>query len=155
MACCSGTWSRALQSVAILRTTWRRGERKWRPFYLYLWLLSVNSHREQWLHLSFSWVVIVYGCNALIVGAIYTVCMFAWDSLKFITCELNMIPRWNLRQSTSFAESQKTLEAHGCKPRATNLSIVPHTLGKLNTNMTYCITLLEYVNESQMNMYTV
>ena len=29
----------------------------------------------------------------------------------------------------SLAESQKAVESHGCKPWATNLTIIPHTLG--------------------------
>ena len=37
-------------------------------------------------------------------------------------------------QSTSLAESQKAVEAHGSKFWVTNLSIVPHTLGTLTTN---------------------
>ena len=53
--------------------------------------------------------------------------------------------RWNRHQSTSLAESQKALEAHGCKPWLTNLSIVPHTLGILTANITYCIILLKCV----------
>ena len=36
-----------------------------------------------------------------------------------------------------------------------NLSIVPHTLGTLTANVTYGIILLEYVNESQVNVYLV
>ena len=35
----------------------------------------------------------------------------------------------NLHPSTSLTKSQKAVEAHGCKPWVTNLSIVPHTLG--------------------------
>ena len=51
-------------------------------------------------------------------------------------------------QLTSLAKSQKALEAHGRKPWLTNLSMIPHTLGMLTANITYCIILLEYVNES-------
>ena len=49
----------------------------------------------------------------------------------------------NLLPWTLLAESQKALEAHGCKSWVTNLSIVPHTLGTLTANITYCIQLLE------------
>ena len=63
----------------------------------------------------------------------------------FVTCEPTMIRRWILHQSTSLAKSQKAVEAHGCKPWVANLSIVPHTLGILTANITYCIMLLEYV----------
>ena len=59
-------------------------------------------------------------------------------------------------QSTSLAESQKALEAPGCKPWVTNLSIVPHTEGILTANttcITYCIILIEYVNEAQEVVY--
>ena len=52
-----------------------------------------------------------------------------------ITHEPNMIWRWNLHQSTSLVESHKTLEAHGCKPWVTNLSIIHHTLGILTANI--------------------
>ena len=44
------------------------------------------------------------------------------------TCESNTLWRQNWQPSTSLAESQKALEAHGCKPWVTNSSIVPHTL---------------------------
>ena len=45
-----------------------------------------------------------------------------------------------------------SLEAHGCKPWVTNLLIIPHTLGMPTANVTYCIILLEYVNEFQANV---
>ena len=35
------------------------------------------------------------------------------------------------------------------------LLIVPHTLGILTANITYCIMLLEHVNESQVNAHIV
>ena len=35
----------------------------------------------------------------------------------------------------------------------TNLSIAAHTLGMLAANITYCITFLKRVNESQMNAH--
>ena len=62
-----------------------------------------------------------------------------------------MIWRQNLHQFTCLTESQKALEVHGCKLWETNLSIVPHTLGLLTANVTYCIVFLEYVHESQVN----
>ena len=46
-------------------------------------------------------------------------------------------------------------QLHGCKPWETNLSIVPHTLGVLNACITYCIRLLEYINESRVNASVV
>ena len=63
-----------------------------------------------------------------------------------------------LRPITFLAKSQKAPEAHGCKSWVTNLSIVLHTLGLaalsiLNTDITYCIIVLEYVNESPMNAH--
>ena len=64
------------------------------------------------------------------------------------TCEHNMMQRWNFHQSTSLAESHKIIEAHNCKSRVTNSSIVSHTLGILTSNITYCIILLEYISES-------
>ena len=33
---------------------------------------------------------------------------------------------------------------------AVNLSIIPHTLGILATNIAHCIRFLEYINESQL-----
>ena len=48
-------------------------------------------------------------------------------------------------------DSQKALEAHGCKPWVANLWIVPHTLGILTAYITYCIILLEYANVSHVN----
>ena len=39
----------------------------------------------------------------------------------------------------------KTVEAHGCKPWVTNLSIVLHALGMLTTNIIFCIIFLEYI----------
>ena len=63
-----------------------------------------------------------------------------------ITHKLNMIRRQNSHQSTSLAELQKALEAHGYKPWVTNLSIiVPHTLGILATSITYGIPLLDTI----------
>ena len=61
----------------------------------------------------------------------------------------------NLHPPTSLADSQKALKAHGCKLWVTNLLIVPHILVTLTANITYCITLLEYVNESQVNVPVV
>ena len=61
----------------------------------------------------------------------------------------------NLRQSTSLAKSWEALEVHGCKPWVTNLSIVSHTLGILTANITYCIVLLKYVDESQVSVSVV
>ena len=52
-----------------------------------------------------------------------------------ITHEPNTIYRRNLYPSTSLAESQKAVEARGCKPWVPNLSIVPHTLGMLTANI--------------------
>ena len=49
-----------------------------------------------------------------------------------------MIWTQNLQQSTYSAKLQKALEAHGCEPWVTNISIVPHTLGILTKNITYC-----------------
>ena len=48
----------------------------------------------------------------------------------FITHKLNIIRKWNkhVDWSTTPAESQKALEAHGCKHWVTNLSIVLHAL---------------------------
>ena len=46
--------------------------------------------------------------------------------------------------SHQVAEGYYRIEARGCKPWVTNLSIVPHTLGILTANITYCIILLEY-----------
>ena len=60
-----------------------------------------------------------------------------------------------LIQSTSGAESWKAVEAHGCKPWVTNLSIIPHTLGLQTANTTYCIILLQYINKCQVNMSMV
>ena len=51
----------------------------------------------------------------------------------FITHKANMLWRLSLHQSTSLAESQKAVEAHGCKPWVTNSSIIPHT--SLTTNV--------------------
>ena len=80
---------------------------------------------------------------------------FTRDSLKvFLTRKPNMIRRWNLH--LSLAESQKkTLEAHGCKPWVAKLSMVPHTLGILTANVTYCVIFLEDINESHVNACTV
>ena len=47
-------------------------------------------------------------------------------------------------------EPQKTREAHGYKPLVINLLIIPHTLGILPTNISYCI-LFEDINETQVN----
>ena len=41
-------------------------------------------------------------------------------------------------------------ETHGCKPWVADIAIVLHTLGILTTNITYCMILLEYVTESQV-----
>ena len=61
-----------------------------------------------------------------------------------------MMGRQNLNQLTSLAKAQKALEAHGCKPWVTNLSIVPHTLGILTANITCCIICVLIINESQV-----
>ena len=66
-----------------------------------------------------------------------------------------MLLSWNLYQSTSLAELPKVVEAQGCKPCVTNLSIIPHTLVILTENVTYCIVFLEYVNEPQVNVRAV
>ena len=72
-----------------------------------------------------------------------------------ITRKPNMIWWWNLHPSTSLAEAQKTLEAHGSKPWVTNLSIVPRTLGILTANITCCTIFPECVNESRVNANVV
>ena len=54
-----------------------------------------------------------------------------------------------------FASSHKALEAHGCQPWVTNLLIVPHTLHILSASIAYCIMFIEYINESQVNVYVV
>ena len=56
-----------------------------------------------------------------------------------------------LKQSTSLVELPKTLEAHGCKHWATNLSIIPHTLGIptvsiINVGRTLMLVLLRKQN---------
>ena len=61
----------------------------------------------------------------------------------FMTHKRNMIWKPNLHQSISLAEAQKALEAHGCKFSVTSLSIVPHTLGILSTNVTSWINFFE------------
>ena len=75
-----------------------------------------------------------------------------------ITRETEHDMETNFHQSTSLAEPQKALEAHGCKPWVTNLPFIPDTLGTciLPTNITYCIMLLQYmyVNVSQVNTHT-
>ena len=58
-------------------------------------------------------------------------------------------------QSTSLAEFRKALEADDCKPWVTNLSMVPPILGILTANIAYCIILLEYVINSQVNAHVV
>ena len=84
---------------------------------------------------------------------------YACIHLRFIkvsiTSEPNMIGTWSIHQSTSFAESQKAQEAHGCKPWVTKLPIIPYTLAIVTAHITDCIKLLEYVYESQVNACTV
>ena len=65
----------------------------------------------------------------------------------FMTCESNMMWRWNVHKSTSLTELQKSVEGHGCKSWVTNLSIVPLTLAIVTASITYRIVLLEYVNK--------
>ena len=71
----------------------------------------------------------------------------------FITPKPNTMWRQHLHPLTSLDHLQKAFEAHSCKPWETNLSVVPHTLGILTTNITYCIILhvLEYINERHVN----
>ena len=57
--------------------------------------------------------------------------------------------------STSLAKPFKAIEARGCESWVTNLSIIPHTLGILTANISYCVILLKYVNNSQVNMSIV
>ena len=54
-----------------------------------------------------------------------------------ITHDPSIIFKRNLHQSIYFTKSKKLLEARGCKPWVTNLSIIPHTLGVLTTNIAY------------------
>ena len=80
-----------------------------------------------------------------------------WHWLKLLyfanqTCYGN---KWNLHQSTFLSESQKALKVHRCKSWITNLLIVPHTLGTLTANITYCVILLEHINESSECMHSV
>ena len=65
-----------------------------------------------------------------------------------------------VHQSTSLTESQKALEAHGCKPGGTKLSIIPHTLDILTVNTIpncriLCVLEYMYVDESQLNVCLV
>ena len=69
--------------------------------------------------------------------------------VKILICisrKPTMLWRCNLYQLTSFAKLQKTL---------TNLSIIPHTLSTLTTNITHYIIVLKYINESQVNVQVV
>ena len=80
----------------------------------------------------------------------YTTCVCVhWRLIEGCkTHDPNMI--W---KSISLAKVQKTLEAHGYKSCIAKLSIIPHTLAILTANIAHCIILLEYVNESQVNMH--
>ena len=71
------------------------------------------------------------------------------------SANINVLPTLIIHQSTSLAELYKALEVHGCKPWLTNLLIVSHILGMLTVNIIYCIILLNYVNESQVNVRVV
>ena len=71
----------------------------------------------------------------------------------FTTHKPNMVWKCNLHQSTSLTKSRKTRKAHACKSWVPNLSIVPHTLGILTTNITYSIIFFEHANESQVNTH--
>ena len=46
-------------------------------------------------------------------------------------------------------ESQNNVQAHGYKFWITITSIIPHTLGMLTANITYCIILLEGVSSER------
>ena len=83
---------------------------------------------------------------------IYTICLRLYCNSRI---EHDMEMKLNMDPSTSLAESQKSLEARGCKPWVTNSSSVPHTLGTLTTSITCCVILLEYVNKSQVNAIIV
>ena len=76
---------------------------------------------------------------------------FTGDLLKFLELA-SQTCFWDKHESIWLS---KTLEAHGCKPWVTNLSIVPHTLSMLTANITYCIILLEYVHKSWVNTHLV
>ena len=65
-----------------------------------------------------------------------------------------------VHQSTSLTKSLKALEAHGCKPWVTKLSIIPHTLDILTANTIHncrilCAREYMYVDESQLNVCLV
>ena len=62
--------------------------------------------------------------------------------LSFYTSRTEHDIETKLTSVNSLAEAQKALEARGCKFSVTNLSIVPHTLGILTTNITCCINFL-------------
>ena len=66
-----------------------------------------------------------------------------------------MLWKWNLNLSTALTGFQKTLEAQGYNDWLTNLSIVLHKLGILTASVTYCIILIEYINQSQVNACVV
>ena len=74
----------------------------------------------------------------------------------FITHELNTIWRQNLYQSTSLAEAQKALEAHGCKLSVNQL--IDHSPYTRYTNRKYYLLYKFFVlliNESQVNAHVV
>ena len=78
----------------------------------------------------------------LISNTILHVCVHLKLVKGIIARKSSMIWIWNLHPSTSLAESQKAVEAHGYKPSVTNLSIVPHTLGinEFSSECTHSIT---------------
>ena len=81
-----------------------------------------------------------------------TLCVCSQRLIKvFITHEPNKMRKSNFHQLTSLTESHKSAEVHGCRSWVSNFSIISHTLGILTTNITYCIVLLEYINESQVS----
>ena len=98
------------------------------------------------------------GAKPLSMGANFPPCppkipVFTWDLYKVcITCKWGVIWKWNLTsiKFSSQVTGGSRSSQHGCKFLVTNISLIPHTLGLLTTSITYCVILLEYINESQV-----
>ena len=67
--------------------------------------------------------------------------MFTWDLLKYLK---RMNQTWYGDQSTFLAKLQKVLEASGCKPWVTNLSIAP--IIRYTNCKYYLLYILHYLN---------
>ena len=88
--------------------------------------IHLHPHTSCFTHIHSVDITVGFACVYMYIQKCYTKHTFTWKHFKvFLTRKPNTIRRRSLHQLISLSESPKAPKAHGCKPWATNLLIVP------------------------------